>query len=60
MDASLSEETIRELCTGKDHPLHLAALYGQVNLVREMLSRQNGELALELNSLGQSPLHPGQ
>ncbi|XXG71089.1 hypothetical protein AAC387_Pa07g0421 [Persea americana] len=52
MDARLFEKTIRDSCT----PLHLAALYGRVNLVREMLS-QNGELALELNSLRQSPLH---
>ena len=56
MDARLFEKTIRDLCTRKDYPLHLAALYGRVNLVREMLS-QNGELALELNSLRQSPLH---
>ncbi|RWR84302.1 LOW QUALITY PROTEIN: ankyrin repeat-containing protein BDA1-like protein [Cinnamomum micranthum f. kanehirae] len=56
MDAGLFEETIRELCTRKDYPLHLAALYGQVNLVKEMLS-EKVVLVRELNSLGQSSLH---
>ncbi|RWR84300.1 ankyrin repeat-containing-like protein [Cinnamomum micranthum f. kanehirae] len=43
-------------CTGKDNPLHLGALYGRVDFVREILSRKQ-EFTRELNSQGQSPLH---
>ncbi|RWR84307.1 ankyrin repeat-containing-like protein [Cinnamomum micranthum f. kanehirae] len=43
-------------CTGKESPLHLGALYGHVDFVREILL-QKRELARVLNSQGQSPLH---
>ncbi|XXG71083.1 hypothetical protein AAC387_Pa07g0415 [Persea americana] len=43
-------------CRGKDNPLHVGALYGHVEFVREILSRKR-EFTRELNSEGQSPLH---
>lgn len=43
-------------CEGKDNPLHIGAVFGHVNLVKEMLSRKP-HLAHQLNSKGQSPLH---
>ncbi|XXG71084.1 hypothetical protein AAC387_Pa07g0416 [Persea americana] len=43
-------------CRGKDNPLHVGALYGHVEFVREILNRKPG-LTRELNSEGQSPLH---
>ncbi|XXG71085.1 hypothetical protein AAC387_Pa07g0417 [Persea americana] len=42
--------------TGKDNPLHLGALYGHVDFVREILSCKQ-KFTRELNSQGQSPLH---
>ncbi|XXG71099.1 hypothetical protein AAC387_Pa07g0429 [Persea americana] len=43
-------------CRGKDNPLHVGALYGNVDFVREILNRKP-ELTRELNSEGLSPLH---
>ncbi|RWR84305.1 ankyrin repeat-containing-like protein [Cinnamomum micranthum f. kanehirae] len=43
-------------CTGKESPLHLGALYGHVDFVREILL-QKRQLVRELNYQGQSPLH---
>ncbi|RWR84319.1 Ankyrin repeat [Cinnamomum micranthum f. kanehirae] len=41
---------------GKDNPVHIAATYGHVDFVREILSRK-WEFTCQLNSQGQSPLH---
>ncbi|XXG73284.1 hypothetical protein AAC387_Pa07g2230 [Persea americana] len=43
-------------CVGKDNPLHIGALFGHVDFVKEMMNRKP-HLARELNSKGQSPLH---
>ena len=43
-------------CIGKESPLHLGALYGHVDFVREILL-QKRQLVRELNYQGQSPLH---
>lgn len=43
-------------CVGKDNPLHIGALFGHVDFVKEMMNRKP-HLARELNSKGRSPLH---
>lgn len=43
-------------CVGKDNPLHIGALFGHVDFLKEMMNRKP-HLARELNSKGQSPLH---
>ncbi|RWR86071.1 hypothetical protein CKAN_01495300 [Cinnamomum micranthum f. kanehirae] len=43
-------------CIGKDNPLHLGALFGHNEFVREISSRKP-EFACQLNSKGLSPLH---
>eukprot|EP00268_Persea_americana_P011459 TRINITY_DN14842_c0_g1_i4.p1 TRINITY_DN14842_c0_g1~~TRINITY_DN14842_c0_g1_i4.p1 ORF type:complete len:486 (-),score=56.74 TRINITY_DN14842_c0_g1_i4:257-1510(-) len=49
------DRVMRE-CSRKDNPLHLGALFGRVELVREISSRKP-DLARQLNSQGLSPLH---
>ncbi|RWR86066.1 ankyrin repeat-containing protein NPR4-like protein [Cinnamomum micranthum f. kanehirae] len=54
-DETFLDRVMRD-CIGKDNFLHLGALFGQVEFVREISSRKP-EFARQLNSQGLSPLH---
>ncbi|XXG75166.1 hypothetical protein AAC387_Pa07g3737 [Persea americana] len=49
------DRVMRE-CSGKDNPLHLGALFGHDEFVREISSKKP-EFSRQLNSQGLSPLH---